>query len=66
MACAVTRDETSLCEGTSLAGNLVPILYALNIRLSNPDLVLVGDEPDAAAVAKISVKVRVLTSFCSK
>ena len=57
MACAVTRDETSVCEGSALSGNLVPIFFALNIRLTNADVVLIGNESDAKTIAELTVKV---------
>ncbi|CAD6184507.1 unnamed protein product [Caenorhabditis auriculariae] len=54
MASAVTRDEATICEGTSLSGSLVPLTYALNLRLVRPDVVLIGD--DAVVYAKLTEK----------
>ncbi|EYB85895.1 hypothetical protein Y032_0289g1515 [Ancylostoma ceylanicum] len=44
MASAVTRDETSVCEGTTLAGNLVPLFYALNHLLVGTDVAIIGGD----------------------
>ncbi|CAI2292797.1 unnamed protein product [Caenorhabditis sp. 36 PRJEB53466] len=54
MASAVTRDETTICEGTALSGNLVPLLYTLNTRLVSPDVVIIGS--DATNYATLSAK----------
>ncbi|KHJ92730.1 tRNA ligase class I, partial [Oesophagostomum dentatum] len=54
MASIVTRDETSLCEGTTLAGNLVPLFYALNHQLLKSDVALIG--ADYVPVANLATK----------
>lgn len=54
MASAVTRDETSICEGSALSGNLVPLLYTLNTQISAPDVVIIGN--DCANYATLSAK----------
>ncbi|CAI4225825.1 unnamed protein product [Auanema sp. JU1783] len=54
MASSVTEEETSLEEGGNISCNLVPLFYALNIRLANPDVVLVGE--DQVKIAKLSEK----------
>ncbi|CAJ0924385.1 unnamed protein product, partial [Mesorhabditis belari] len=43
MASIVTRDETSISEGTMLSGNLIPLIYALDVHYSNADVVLLGE-----------------------
>ncbi|CAB3407695.1 unnamed protein product [Caenorhabditis bovis] len=50
MASAVTRDETTVCEGTSLSGNLVPLMYALNAKLVKPDVLLIGEDAENIAI----------------
>ncbi|CAI5437545.1 unnamed protein product [Caenorhabditis angaria] len=54
MASAVTRDESTICEGTSLSGNLVSLMYTLNARLVQPDVLLIGK--DSANLAELSAK----------
>ncbi|CAJ0594328.1 unnamed protein product [Cylicocyclus nassatus] len=54
MASIVTRDETSVCEGTTLAGNLVPLFYALNHHLLKSDVVLLGE--DCIPIANLATK----------
>uniref|UniRef100_A0A8R1DK06 Tyrosine--tRNA ligase n=1 Tax=Caenorhabditis japonica TaxID=281687 RepID=A0A8R1DK06_CAEJA len=54
MASAVTRDETTICEGTALSGNLVSLFYSLNARLVNPQLLIVGN--DSTHFADLSYK----------
>ncbi|KAK6059351.1 putative tyrosine--tRNA ligase [Cooperia oncophora] len=54
MASSVTRDETTVCEGTSLSGNLVPLFYALNHHLLKTDLAILGE--DSVAIANLAVK----------
>ncbi|KAK6016864.1 tRNA ligase class I [Ostertagia ostertagi] len=54
MASAVTRDETTVCEGTSLSGNLVPLFYALNHQLLGTDLAIMGE--DSIKIANLAVK----------
>ncbi|RCN27370.1 hypothetical protein ANCCAN_26895 [Ancylostoma caninum] len=55
MASAVTRDETSVCEGTTLAGNLVPLFYALNHHLVGTDVAIIGE--DYIPIATLATKV---------
>ncbi|KAE9418705.1 hypothetical protein Angca_003195, partial [Angiostrongylus cantonensis] len=54
MASSVTRDDTMVTEGTSLGGNLVPLLYALNHHVLKTDLALIGD--DSISIANVSTK----------
>ncbi|KAJ1374704.1 hypothetical protein KIN20_037453 [Parelaphostrongylus tenuis] len=54
MASLVTRDETAVCEGTSLGGNLVPLLYALNNQVLKTDLALIGE--DSIPIANVATK----------
>ncbi|WKX89727.1 hypothetical protein Q1695_008958 [Nippostrongylus brasiliensis] len=54
MASAVTREETTICEGTSLSCNLVPLFYALNHGLLKTDLAIMGE--DSAPIAELAVK----------
>ncbi|KAK6730427.1 hypothetical protein RB195_007101 [Necator americanus] len=54
MASTVTRDETTVCEGSSLSGNLVPLFYALNHHLLQTDVAIIGD--DYIPIANIAVK----------
>lgn len=59
MASAVTRDETTICEGTALSGNLVPLIYSLNAHVHRPDLLIVGS--DSTVFSDLSA--RLLSSF---
>ncbi|KJH52989.1 putative tyrosine--tRNA ligase [Dictyocaulus viviparus] len=54
MASVITRDETTVCEGTTLAGNLIPLFYALNHQVLKTDLSLIGD--DSIPIANIATK----------
>ncbi|VDP31189.1 unnamed protein product [Heligmosomoides polygyrus] len=54
MASSVTRDETTVCEGNSLSGNLVPLFYALNHHLLKTDLAILGE--DSAPIAALATK----------
>ncbi|VDM62342.1 unnamed protein product [Angiostrongylus costaricensis] len=54
MASSVTRDETMVTEGTSLGGNLIPLLYALSHHVLKTDLALIGD--DSIAIANVATK----------
>uniref|UniRef100_A0A1I7USW4 tyrosine--tRNA ligase n=1 Tax=Caenorhabditis tropicalis TaxID=1561998 RepID=A0A1I7USW4_9PELO len=54
MASAVTRDETTICEGSALSGNLVPLIYSLNCHITRPDLLIIGD--DAVVFADVSAR----------
>ncbi|PAV66784.1 hypothetical protein WR25_10508 [Diploscapter pachys] len=47
LASSVTRDESSICEGSALSGSLVSLIYSLNARLVNADVLISGkDELD--------------------
>lgn len=59
MASAVTRDETTICEGSALSGNLVPLIYSLNVHIHRPDVLIIGD--DSTVLADLSA--RLLRSF---
>ncbi|PIC54821.1 hypothetical protein B9Z55_003915 [Caenorhabditis nigoni] len=54
MASAVTRDETTICEGTALSGNLVPLIYSLNAHIYRPDLLIIGN--DSTVFADLSAR----------
>ncbi|KAF1769689.1 hypothetical protein GCK72_001506 [Caenorhabditis remanei] len=54
MASAVTRDETTICEGSALSGNLVPLIYSLNAHIHRPDLLIVGN--DSTVFADLSAR----------
>uniref|UniRef100_A0A1I7W6I3 COesterase domain-containing protein n=1 Tax=Heterorhabditis bacteriophora TaxID=37862 RepID=A0A1I7W6I3_HETBA len=54
MASAVTRDETSVCEGNSLAGHLIPLIYALNHYISHTDIAILG--MDYKPIAELAIK----------
>ncbi|KAK5969613.1 Tyrosine--tRNA ligase cytoplasmic [Trichostrongylus colubriformis] len=55
MASYVTRDETTVCEGTALSGNLVPLFFALNHQLLKTDVIIMGD--DMAPIANLAIKI---------
>lgn len=59
MASAVTRDETSICEGNALSGNLVPLIYTLNAHIHRPDVLIIGE--DSTVFSDLSA--RLLRSF---
>ncbi|EGT32507.1 hypothetical protein CAEBREN_23930 [Caenorhabditis brenneri] len=59
MASAVTRDETTTCEGSALSGNLVPLIYSLNGHIHRPDVLIIGN--DSKNIAELSA--RLLRSF---
>ncbi|XGW21584.1 hypothetical protein V3C99_004497 [Haemonchus contortus] len=54
MASSVTRDETTVCEGTSLSGNLVPLFFALNHQMLKTDLAIMGE--DSVTIANVAYK----------
>ncbi|VDO75631.1 unnamed protein product [Haemonchus placei] len=54
MASSVTRDETTVCEGTSLSGNLVPLFFALNHQILKTDLAIMGE--DSVTIANVAYK----------
>ncbi|CAJ0574073.1 unnamed protein product, partial [Mesorhabditis spiculigera] len=49
MASVVTRDETDITEDTLLAGNLIPLIYALDVYYSGADAVLIGEDEEKLA-----------------
>lgn len=49
MASAVSRDESTVCDGNSLSGNLVPLIYALNAQMTRPDILIIGADSQVFA-----------------
>ncbi|GMT27451.1 hypothetical protein PFISCL1PPCAC_18748 [Pristionchus fissidentatus] len=56
LASAVTRDESALLNTTSsaLSCNLVPLVYALNAKYTETDVIVVGE--DTTSTAQLAVK----------